>query len=60
MAFHLLPFWLATMILVFSVIAILSGFNRKSMVIGLILAAIMGIGCQIIFTQIFFVDLPGT
>lgn len=60
MAYQLLPFWLATIILVFSIIAILSGFNRRSMVIGLIIATVMGVGCQIIFTQIFFVDLPGT
>ncbi len=60
MAFHLVPFWLATILMVFGIIAILSKFNRKSMLIGALIAVIMGVGSQYIFTQIFFVDLPGT
>jgi len=60
MALHILPFWLATMVLVFSLIAILSGFNRKSMMIGALLGVLMGAGCQYLFTQIFYVDLPGS
>lgn len=58
MAFELVGFAIATVIFLFVTIAILTRFDRTGMIIGAIIALVMGFGCEYLFTKVFYVDLP--
>jgi hypothetical protein len=58
MAFELASFAITTTIFLFVTISMLMNFNRKTMLIGAIIALVMGFGCQYLFTEVFVVDLP--
>ncbi len=43
----------------FVTIGLLLRFSRRSLPIVAVVSAIVGFGCQIVFTKVFIVDLPG-
>ena len=43
----------------FVTIALLLRFRRRSLPVIAAVSAIVGFGCQIVFTKVFIVDLPG-
>lgn len=53
-----LGFDLATAAFVFLAVLLLGGVHRTSLLIGLVLAGLLGFGGQYIFTELFFIDLP--
>ena len=58
MAFRLTGFAVATIAYLILTIGILSRFQKRSMIIGVIIALIMGFGCEYLFTEVFVLDLP--
>ena len=58
MAFELTRFSISTTVFLFVTISLLTNFDRRSMLIGAIIAVVMGFGCQYLFTEVFVVDLP--
>jgi len=58
MAFELTRFSISTTVFLFVTISLLTRFVRRSMLIGAIIAVVMGFGCQYLFTEVFVVDLP--
>jgi NhaP-type Na+/H+ and K+/H+ antiporter len=58
MAFRLCSFSVATIVYLVATIGALDRFSRKSLIIGGIIALVMGFGCQYLFTEIFVIDLP--
>ena len=58
MALELLSFRVSTVFYVLVLGAVLTGFERRRLLVLLILALILGIGGQYVFTQVFTVDLP--
>ena len=58
MALELTRFSISTTVFLFVTISLLTRFDRRSMLIGAIIAVVMGFGCQYLFTEVFVVDLP--
>ena len=58
MAFRLTGFAVATIVYLILTIGMLSRFNKRSMIVGIIIALIMGFGCEYLFTEVFVIDLP--
>ena len=58
MAFRFGSFAIITSVYLMLTISVLSRFNKKAMIIGAVIALIMGFGCQYLFTEIFVIDLP--
>jgi len=58
MSTGLLNFSIATITFLIFSIGILGRFEKRTMMVGLAIALIMGLGCNYLFTEIFQVDLP--
>jgi hypothetical protein len=58
MAYELTRFSISTTVFLFITISLLTHWDRRSMLIGAIIAVVMGFGCQYLFTEVFVVDLP--
>lgn len=58
MALELVRFSISTAVFLFVTTSLLTRFDRRSMLIGAIIAVLMGFGCQYLFTEVFVVDLP--
>jgi hypothetical protein len=58
MAFRLTRFSVATIVFLVATIGVLSRFNKRSIIIGGIIAVVMGFGCEYLFTEVFVIDLP--
>jgi len=58
MAFELARFSISTTVFLFVTTSLLTRFDRRSLIIGAIIAVVMGFGCQYLFTEVFVVDLP--
>jgi cobalamin synthase len=58
MAYRLTSFSVATIVFLLAAIGVLGRFTRKTMIIGGIIALVMGLGCEYLFTEIFVIDLP--
>jgi hypothetical protein len=58
MEFRLLNFAVATVIFLIATIGLLTRFRYQTLPVIVIVALIMGYGCQYLFTRVFVVDLP--
>ncbi|WP_108662823.1 tripartite tricarboxylate transporter TctB family protein [Acuticoccus kandeliae] len=58
MAAGVLGFQTATILFLAAGTALLSIFHLRSIVTGLVLAVILGVGGTLLFTQFFYIDLP--
>lgn len=57
--FRLLSFAVATILFLTVTISLLTRLQPRLLPLTIIIAVIMGYGCQYLFTQVFVVDLPG-
>ncbi len=57
-ALRLVNFGVCTVLFLLISIGMLTRFNFKRMPIALLIALVIGFGCQYIFTQVFVLDLP--
>jgi len=58
LALRLISFAISTTLFLFISMGMLTRFKLKRLPIALIIALVMGFGCQYIFTQVFVLDLP--
>ena len=58
MAYELIGFSIAGSVFVFLTISTLGNFQKKAMMLALLIGVTMGFGCNYLFTEIFSVDLP--
>ena len=58
MASRRVSFSVATIIFLTLTISGMCGFRKRGSLAGLIIAVIMGLGCQYLFTEVFVIDLP--
>jgi putative tricarboxylic transport membrane protein len=58
MSYGLVNFSISTIAFLFLTIGVLGRFEKRTMVFGIVIALIMGLGCDYIFTEIFQIDLP--
>lgn len=59
MAFRVFEFAILTAGFLFIAIGVLVRFERRLLPVILLVAVVMGWGCQYVFTRVFVVDLPG-
>lgn len=60
MAFRLLPFAWITSLFLFVAIGFLVRFERRLLPAAAVVGALMGFGCEYLFTRVFVVDLPAS
>ncbi len=53
-----LSFRAATILFIILLSALLSKFDKRSMIVSAIVALVFGIGGQYLFTEVFYIDLP--
>lgn len=58
LAARISSFALATSVFLLLTIGGLNRFDRKGMLVTLVIALAMGFGCQYLFTEVFVIDLP--
>jgi hypothetical protein len=58
LAFRLVSFAICTALFLVTIMAILTRFERKWLPAVILIALLIGFGCQYIFTQVFVIDLP--
>ena len=58
MSAGIVSFTIATIVFLVITIGLLGRFEKKIMIYGVVIALIMGFGCDYLFTQIFDIDLP--
>jgi len=58
LALKLISFGICTVLFLFTSIGMLTRFTFKRLPIALLIALVIGFGCQYIFTQVFVLDLP--
>ncbi|HUV07593.1 MAG TPA: tripartite tricarboxylate transporter TctB family protein [Spirochaetia bacterium] len=58
LALRLISFGICTALFLLTSIGMLTRFNYKRLPIALLIALVIGFGCQYIFTQVFVLDLP--
>ncbi len=59
MALRLVDFAILTALFLLITIGVLTRFERRLLPLIVVLALVVGFGCQYVFTRIFVVDLPG-
>ena len=58
LALELSSFGILTALFLYLALSLLTGFTRKSLAPNILVAVILGFGCEILFTQVFAIDLP--
>jgi hypothetical protein len=58
LAARISSFALATSVFLLLTIGGLNRFDRKGLLVTLVIALAMGFGCQYLFTEVFVIDLP--
>jgi hypothetical protein len=58
MAAGMVGFAVATIVYLALTISMLADFERRGIIIALVIALVMGLGCQYIFTEVLIIDLP--
>jgi len=58
LATRISSFALATSVYLLLTISVLNRCDRKGLVFALVIALVMGFGCQYLFTEVFVIDLP--
>jgi hypothetical protein len=59
MALRVVDFAILTALFLLVKIGVLTRFERRLLPLIVVLALVVGFGCQYVFTRIFVVDLPG-
>ena len=58
LALELSSFGILTTLFLYLALSLLTGFTRKSLAPNILVAVILGFGCEILFTEVFAIDLP--
>ncbi len=58
LALELVSFGISTSLFLFIALSVLTGFARKSLATNVLVAVFLGFGSELLFTQVFAVDLP--
>ena len=58
LALELTGFGISTAIFLTLALSLLNGFSRNTLALNIVVAVILGFGCEFLFTQVFAIDLP--
>ena len=58
LAMELSGFGLSTAIFLILALSLLNGLSRNTLALNILVAIILGFGCEFLFTQVFAIDLP--